>query len=198
MANHRIRLVTREDCPRVLDVYAPYITDSTTSFEYEVPTLSAFTDRVMEIRSFYPYLVFEENGVVEGFAYASQFRVRAAYRYDVEASIYLSTASSGRRVGTALYTALFRLLSAMNIINVYIGITLPNEASTRLHASFGFSPIGTYRKTGYKMGQWLDVAWYEKTLGSHSASPPAVVPVDGLDRAFVEKTFRECEALVRT
>ncbi|MCT9092974.1 GNAT family N-acetyltransferase [Streptomyces sp. ASQP_92] len=102
---------------------------------------------------------------VLGYATSSPFRAKPAYATSVEVSVYCAPEATGRGVGTLLYDALFEALAGQDVHRAYAGIALPNEASLRLHARFGFAHVGTYREVGRKFGRYWDVAWYEKELG---------------------------------
>lgn len=175
-----IRLAKSVDIPAILAIYAPFITDSTTSFEYEVPTLAEFTDRVTTIQQQFPYLVVEVDGRVLGYAYASVHRARTAYQWSVETSVYIHP--DGHRQGLArqLYTTLFSLLRRQGYYNAYAGITLPNPASEAFHQSMGFEPVGVYRNIGYKMGAWHSVVWLQLSLQPHVPEPAMPVSINQL------------------
>ncbi|MDX6349890.1 MAG: phosphinothricin acetyltransferase [Streptomyces sp.] len=103
-------------------------------------------------------------GRILGYATSSPFRPKAAYATSVEVTIYLAPDAGGRGIGTLLYEALFEALAAEDLHRAYAGVAQPNEASERLHARFGFRPVGVYREVGRKFGRYWDVAWYEKEL----------------------------------
>jgi L-amino acid N-acyltransferase YncA len=156
------------DGPACAAIYAPYITDSTASFELEPPTAAEFTTRIALLSRTHPYLVVvEDTGEVEiiaGFAYASAHRPRAAYRWACEVSVYLHPGYHRRGIGTALYETLFELLRSQGMQRVCAGITLPNDPSLGLHRSVGFEDVGVYRKIGWKAGAWRDVIWLQRDL----------------------------------
>jgi L-amino acid N-acyltransferase YncA len=152
------------DAAACVEIYAPAITESGTSFEEVVPSEDEFAERIRKTQLAYPWLVMEDRGRVVGYAYASQHRVRAAYRWAVDASVYVAKSHRRAGVGRALYTELFSRLRARNIRIVCAGITLPNDASVGLHRSMGFEPVGVYRGIGDKMGAWRDVIWLELEL----------------------------------
>ena|SRR5688572_19097944 len=147
----------------MLAIYAPYVERTAISFEEEVPTISAFAERVAGIQKVYPWLV-AWDGAVIGYAYASQHRARASYRWCVDVAVYVDGRAHRRGAGRALYSDLLDRLRASNYVNAYAGITLPNDASVRLHESFGFTRIGVYSRTGFKMGRWHDVGWWQLRL----------------------------------
>lgn len=162
--NLTIRPVSEMDVATILNIYAPYITDTVITFETEVPTIEDFTERILNIKEEYPYLVCEVEGKVVGYAYASKHRARSAYKYSVDISVYVEKSYHRKGIGKALYTELFRQLTDYDVYNAYAGITYPNEKSIGLHKTFGFKEVGIYHNVGYKDGRWLDVIWLEKQL----------------------------------
>jgi L-amino acid N-acyltransferase YncA len=158
------------DC---LSIYAPFITDTAVSFEEVVPSLQEFQERMRASMQTHPWLVFEDNRTVSGYAYASQFRTRAAYRWAADVSVYVAPGHHGRGVGRQLYTALFARLKDQGFYVACATIALPNEASIGLHRAMGFEPVGVYRNVGWKLGAWHDVSWWQLELRPPSDSPPA-------------------------
>ncbi|GGF13633.1 GNAT family N-acetyltransferase [Hymenobacter cavernae] len=172
-ANVTLRLATPEDAAAMLTIYAPYITGSTITFEYEVPAIEAFAERVRKLQGILPWLVAENGGQVLGYAYASRYRERPAYQWSVETSVYVRPEYHGTGVARRLYTQLFDLLTQQGYVNAYAGVTQPNPRSVAFHQSFGFELIGTYRHVGYKFGKWHDVQWLAKQLQAPPAAPVA-------------------------
>lgn len=166
-----IRFIQPEDAEAVLAIYAPYILDTAITFETIVPSLKEFTERIEQYTRKYPWLVAEEEGKIIGYAYAGKHRDREAYQWCVESSVYINKDFHGRGIAKALYERLFELLKASGFINVYAGITQPNEPSNRLHERMGFTPVGIYKRIGYKLGQWHDVLWMSLSLEEHRLSP---------------------------
>jgi len=164
MNNPRIRNVKPTDSEAILKIYAPFITETTISFETEVPSIEEFAARIENISKSYPYLVCEIDNKIVGFAYATKHRERAAYKYSADVSIYITPEYHRHGLGKALYTKLFELLCEREIYTVYAGITLPNDKSVGLHKSLGFKEAGVFHNVGYKFGKWLDVLWLEKPL----------------------------------
>jgi phosphinothricin acetyltransferase len=160
----RIRSIEVSDAAAVRDIYAPFVSDGATSFEVVPPDVSEMERRIMDLRARYPWLVFESDGKVLGFAYGSPHRARPAYQWCVDVSVYINSDWQHRGIGRALYTALLALLRRQGYFNAYAGIALPNRASVGLHESFGFTPIGIFERTGYKFGQWHDVIWLQLRL----------------------------------
>ncbi len=168
-----IRLATAKDSARLLEIYGPFIENTAVSFEYAVPEEAEFKKRIDTVLKKLPWLVCEMDGEITGYAYASEHKARAAYDWSADTSVYVDPAHHGRRIGTALYTALFDLLRFQGYINAYAGITQPNDKSNGLHASFGFVPVGVYHHVGYKLGAWHDVKRLELALAEPPAKPAA-------------------------
>ena len=160
----RIRSVELSDAGEILEIYAPFVTDSATSFELVPPDLGEMERRIEAGRDRYPWLVFERDRHVLGYAYASAHRTRAAYQWSVEVSVYVHSRARRSGVGRALYTALFDFLRRQGYVNAYAGITLPNAASMKLHESFGFVLVGVFQRIGFKFDRWHDVAWLHLRL----------------------------------
>ena len=147
------------------------------SFETVAPDAAEMASRIAATLPRYPWLVCEVGGVVAGYAYASQHRVRAAYQWAVDVAVYIDSRYHRQGLGRALYVALFRLLARQGIYNAYAGITLPNAKSVGLHEALGFVPVGVYREVGFKCGRWLDVGWWQLALmPKPAAEPPAPTP----------------------
>ena len=176
-----IRMAREDDAEGILRIYAPCVLDTHISMEVEVPTLDAFRARIAGVLAEYPYLVCVAGGDIAGYAYAHRHMERAGYRWNAELSVYVSAAHRRRGVARALYGALLDILPLQGVRSVYGGIALPNPESVRLHESFGFSLIGVYPRTGYKLGAWHDVAWYGKTIGEFGPEPEPFVPIGQVD-----------------
>lgn len=155
-------------------IYAPFVSSSAVSFEEEAPDAAAFAERIERTMRTHPWLVLEDAGRVIGFAYASQHRVRAAYRWAADVGIYVDSAHQGQGGGRRLYEALFDLMRRQNLRIACAGITLPNDASVGLHEALGFERVGVYRDIGYKAGAWHDVVWMQLALnpGGGDGGPP--------------------------
>ena len=169
------RLAERADVPAMREIYRPYVERDTASFEYETPSPEAFAARFEAVTADFPWYVAEENGVVVGFAYASRAFARAAYRWDADLSVYLSTPFHGRGAGRALYGLLERDLAAMGYVNAYALITKENAASVAFHERLGYRLLAELPAAGYKFGRWLSVVWYGKTL--RRAPDPGPAPL---------------------
>jgi phosphinothricin acetyltransferase len=172
-----IRLATLDDAEQVQAVYAPYCF-TPISFEVEPPSVEEMRGRLAKVLGQYPWLLCEEGGQILGYAYATQHRQRAAYRWSVDTSVYVRQGRQRRGIGRALYTSLLAVLPLQGYVNAYAGATLPNPASVGLHEAMGFRPIGVYRQVGFKGGAWHDVAWFERPLQARPGEPPAPKPLE--------------------
>ena len=205
-----IRLAAPNDVEGIRQVYAPYV-DTPITFEEEVPAPAGFQARIEDVMQFYPCLVACEEsarvarteavgsaspdasasaGRVLGFAYAHRQAERAAYDWNVELSIYLRRGIGRQGVGTALYDALMKLLALQGVRCCYARVTLPNTASERLHARFGFDTMGIQRTAGFKNGAWRDVAWYVKPIGPFDQDPARPVPFPRVMREHASEVER--------
>ena len=189
----RIRRADVADAEAVRAIYAPFITDSATSFEAVVPDLAEMQRRLQAGGDQYPWLVFERDRTVLGYAYASMHRARKAYQWSAEVSVYIHSDAHRCGVGRALYTALFDLLRRQRFVNAFAGVTLPNASSVGLHESFGFVPVGVFKQIGFKFGQWHDVGWWHLRLREDPQPQSDPLPfVDLLQAADVTRLFDEC------
>ena len=159
--NSRIRLAAYSDAASILEIYAPFIMDTSITFECEVPALAEFQARMAQIQKKYPWLVCcEPDGAILGYAYASAFNERAAYDWSVDFSIYVRPGYQRRKIGKALYFALTELLKLQGFASACAIVNLPNGKSEGFHQSFGFEPIGVFPRAGFKAGKWHDVQWF--------------------------------------
>lgn len=159
-----IRAATMADLPRMLEIYRPFVEATTVSFEYTVPTLDVFTRRFLDHVAQFPWLVWEEEGQVLGYAYAGRIWERAAYSWCAESSIYLAPQARGRGVGRALYTRLEELLQRQGYRVLYAVITEENQNSIAFHRALGYTHRAFFPGCGHKHGRWLGVVWLEKQL----------------------------------
>lgn len=175
--NIKIRLATQDDSGSILHIYAPYIENTAITFEYNVPTLTEFKERMANIQRMYPWLVCEINGHIAGYAYASRFKERESYKWSVDFSVYIDPEYHRRNIGKALYSALFELLKLQGFYNATAAVTMNNVKSESLHESFGFKTAGIYHNVGYKLGSWHDVKFYELKIREHDNSPAEPRPI---------------------
>ena len=175
-----IRMAKASDAEELLEIYKPYVINTAITFEYSVPSLEAFTQRIADTLEMYPYIVAEEDGVITGYAYASSFKERAAYDWAVETSVYVSEDARRTGAGSILYKALENYLKRQNVINVNACIAYPNPGSIAFHEKHGYRIVGHFTKCGYKLGQWWDMVWMEKMLGPHPEQPEPFIPAGRL------------------
>ncbi len=159
-----IRIAREGDIPAMLAIYAPYVENTTYSFEYDVPCRKTFLQRFYAITAQFPWLVWEEEGQVLGYAYASAPFERAAYRWCAEPSIYLDPRAQGRGIGTRLYAALEWILARQGYQVLYALITEENTPSIRFHEKLGYEIRMVLPDCGFKHGRWLGLVWMEKRL----------------------------------
>ena len=181
-----IRPATPDDAEQLLQIYNPYILHSAITFETDLPSITDFSKRIARCLERFPWLVGTENNRVAGYVYASPHRDRAAYQWSCECSVYVADDYKGRGVGRHLYDALFALLKMQGMLNVYAGITLPNDASVRLHEKMGFSWLATYEEVGYKNG-WQNVGWWRLRLAPAIPDPPPPVNFPALHQHLVKE-----------
>lgn len=191
-----IRPVREEDADGILRIYEYYIRETAVTFECEVPSADDFRRRVKSISAVYPYLVCLIDGKPAGYAYAVRQRERAAYAWNAELSVYVEESYQRRGIARALYTCLMEILALQHVRNVYGGVTLPNPGSEKLHGSFGFRKAGTFRRTGYKLGRWRDVAWYEKSIGTDGSAPAPFCPVGEIGGSAVAEITGRCRGMI--
>lgn len=178
----KITYATPEDAGELLEIYAPYVTDTAITFEYTVPTVEEFRERIVKISSKYPYLkAVDDRGNILGYAYATEFKGRKAYDWSVETTIYLRGDQKRNGVGRALYNELERVLREIGILNMNACIALAKvedehltNGSMYFHEKMGYELVATFHASGYKFNTWYDMIWMEKMLGEHTAE---VAPV---------------------
>ncbi len=170
-----IRLATAADAEGILEIYAPYVRDTSFTFETEVPSVESFQERIQNTLKGWPWLVCELDGKVAGYAYATRHRERTAYQWSVESSIYIHDDYQRHGIGKALYQPLLEILKLQGIRNVYAVINLPNDKSVKFHEALGFKYFTTYEQVGYKLGKWKNVGWWRHILNEFSDEPDAPV-----------------------
>ena len=189
-----IRLVKPDDSEAILRIYAPYVRNTTISFETEVPSVFEFAGRIAETGSRFPYLVLTDSEAVVGFAYAANHNVRRAYRFDANLSLYLDPAYQGSGIAALFYSCFLDILRTLGYYTVYAIIALPNDRSVRFHQKFGFSCVGTFRNAGYKLGEWHDVLWMDKQINEIKADgiePRDPLLIGDLSAEYLDSVFCE-------
>jgi phosphinothricin acetyltransferase len=159
-----IRACVPGDAARICDIYNYFVRDTVVTFDESPVDETDMARRIAEVTARLPWLVWESAEGILGYAYASPWKTRAAYRHAVEASIYLAPLATGRGLGTRLYEALIEDLRNRDLHCVIGGAALPNPASAALHAKLGFTKVAEFKQVGYKFGRWIDVAYWELVL----------------------------------
>ena len=188
-----IRFAVKEDIFHILEIYRPYVEQTTVSFEYVCPTLEEFTGRFTKYTAQFPWLVWEENGEILGYAYACAPFTRMAYSWVAEASVYLRTDAHRKGIGRALYSALEAILTKQGYLTLYALVTSENAPSLAFHQACGYEIRATFPRQGYKMGKALGVIWLEKTLDFveyPQSAPVSVTDLVKTDRNFLHNLDR--------
>jgi len=161
----RIRSALPSDAAAIARIYNYYVKNTVINFEEELVSAEAMATRIADVqRASLPWLLAELDGALLGYAYSGNWKVRTAYRYSVETTIYLEQGRQGHGIGKRLYTELLSLLRARGLHVAIGGVALPNEASVALHEELGFERVATFRQVGFKHGRWIDVAYWEILL----------------------------------
>lgn len=195
--NIKIRLAEESDCQEMLDIYAPFVKETTVSFEYEIPSYDEFKNRIIDVQKKYPWIVCVVDDAIAGYAYASPFNKRSAYEWSVDYSIYVSPTKHKLGIGTALYTCLTDILRFQGFYNAYAGVTSSNNKSENFHKSFGFKEVGTYHNAGYKFNNWHHVTWYEYQIADVENPPKKIKFIHEIN--FAEEIifmFEEAKKLI--
>lgn len=159
-----IRDARESDGEALAAIYNPYITEGVISFEYDAVDEAEMARRIQRITERYPWIVYESDGQIQGYAYASRWKERAAYHFCAETTVYLRQGQEGKGLGTKLYRELLRRLP-FHDVKIAIGcIALPNEASVALHEKLGFEKVGHFPQVGYKYDRWIDIGYWRKAL----------------------------------
>lgn len=178
-----IRKVTPEDAQRLLEIYSYYVENTAISFEYEVPSVHGFENRIRDITVRYPYLAAERDGRIIGYAYAHEFIARKAYDWSAEMTIYIDSNERKTGIGRSLYTELENCLKAMGVTDLYACIGVPcgeddeylTHNSMLFHEHMGYETVGRFIKSGYKFGRWYDMIWMCRNIGGHLDIQPDII-----------------------
>jgi phosphinothricin acetyltransferase len=176
MERGHMRIAAPADAAAVAEIYARYVRDTVISFELEPPDAAEMAGRIETTLPCFPWLVWEMEGQVAGYTYASAHRDRAAYRWSVDTTVYVAPFAHRRGVGMALSRTLARVLALQGFYRAYAGIALPNDASVALHEAVGYQPVGVYRDVGFKLGAWRDVGWWGLDLAQDAGAPGPIRP----------------------
>lgn len=159
-----IRPATVADAAAICEIYNYYVLNTVISFELEAVSVTEMEGRIAEISSQFPWLVYEEDGRILGYAYATKWKARKAYQHSVESSVYMAQGSGGKGIGSKLYGALFAQLKELGVHAVMGGIAQPNAGSVALHEKMGFVKVAHFAEVGQKHNQWIDVAYWQLIL----------------------------------
>lgn len=177
-----IRIAQPGDAAQIRNIYEPYVNKTAITFEYDLPDVGEFQERMRRTKEKYPYIVAEEDGEILGYAYTGPFVGRAAYGWAAEVSIYVKENKRKMGLGRRLYRALEKISKMQHILNLNACIGYPEtedeyltKNSVEFHAHMGYRLVGKFHKCGYKFGRWYDMVWMEKMLGDHPVSPLPVV-----------------------
>lgn len=179
LENSGIRVARLEDADDIADIYAPAVRDSSVSFELVPPSAAEIRERLLKIQRQYPWLVYEKNGRVMGYVYASEHRVRKAYQWSAEVSAYVRPEAQRQGIARELYSTLFTALKCHGYANALAGITLPNDPSVTFHQAMGFQHVGIFPELGCKLGKWHDVGWWILKLQKLGNDPAPPIPFNG-------------------
>lgn len=159
-----IRKANVKDCYKILEIYNHYVQNTIYTFETTPPSIKEFEKRFIDSQIDFPWFVYELDGVVVGYAYASYIRWKEAYKWSCETTIYLKHTTTTKGIGTKLYDVLIDELIARNFVNIYAVLAVPNPISVRFHEKYGFTKTAHFPKIGYKFNKWVDTAWYQLRL----------------------------------
>jgi len=156
-----VRSVNETDILSVCDIYNFYIKNSTATFEEDEVSREEIERRINEVTAKYPWIVFEENEKIIGYAYVTKWKDRSSYRYSAESTVYVHKDNFGKGVGRRLMSRLIEEASERGLHNLIAGIALPNDASVALHEKIGFVKCGLFKEVGFKFGKWINVGYWE-------------------------------------
>jgi len=159
-----VRPAKLEDAAQISDIYNYYIINTTVTFEKTPISAEDMKERIEKTTVKYPWLVIEVDNMIQGYAYATEWKPRGAYRHSVESTVYLRHGQSGTGYGSQLYGKLIEVLEHLNVHTVIGGIAQPNEGSIALHEKFGFKKVAHFKEVGYKFDEWVDVAYWQLIL----------------------------------
>lgn len=159
-----VRSVALEDAKHLVEIYRPYVEETAITFDYAVPTIYEFEEKITKIIQNYPFLIAEKDDKILGYAYAGEFYPKDAYKWTAEITIYLDKDSRGKGIGETLYANLEKELLDRGIYHLTSCIAYPDEGSITFHKKRGFRKVAHFEKVGYKFERWWDVVWYQKDI----------------------------------
>lgn len=186
--NITMRMAAEADAEELLRIYAPYVTNTAISFEYDIPSVVEFSQRIRNTLKKYPYIVAIEDKRIVGYAYASAFKERAAYNWAVETTVYLDQHCRGKGIGRKIYLTLENILRCQNIMNLNACIAYTddkdaylNNTSSVFHEHVGYTKVAHFKKCGYKFNAWYDMVWMEKIIGEHPDKPEPFISITEIE-----------------
>jgi phosphinothricin acetyltransferase len=159
-----IRPCTPRDAAAICAIYNPFVRDTVITFEETPVSTAEMAQRITDVTVSFPWLVADEEGAIAGYAYATPWKTRSAYRFSVETTVYVASGHVRRGLGMALYRELIAALRKLDVHCAVGGIALPNPASVALHEKLGFNKIGQFVEVGRKFDRWVDVGYWELIL----------------------------------
>ncbi|MDT0551779.1 GNAT family N-acetyltransferase [Urechidicola vernalis] len=159
-----IRKVQLKDAKQIVAIYNYFVLNSIVTFDKTPFSESDFVTRIKNIQKKYPFIVFEENGAILGYAYANKWREKPAYKQTIESTVYVKHNIHNKGIGSKLYKELLNNLRENNYHTVVGGLSLPNDASIKLHENFGFKKVAHFKEVGFKFGDWVDVGFWQLKL----------------------------------
>jgi L-amino acid N-acyltransferase YncA len=187
----QVRLAAAADAERLSSIYRQYVTGTAVSFELDPPDAVEMARRIESTLPTHPFIVAEQERTVVGYAYGGRHRLRAAYRWSADVSIYVADDQQRNGIGRTLYSTLIALMRAQGYRQAFAGITLPNQVSVGFHEALGFRPVGVYRQVGWKLGKWHDVGWWQLDIDASPTAPGEMRNLDELDVSVVEDALRQ-------
>lgn len=164
-SNVRLRTVERTDAAAIAAIYNHYVNNSTITFEENVVEAEEIAGRIGDVLSRHlPWYLAVEQDITVGYAYATPWRSRSAYRFAVEVTVYVAQGHTGKGIGTLLYTALLDIVRKDGFHTAIAGIALPNAQSVALHERLGFEKVAHFKQVGFKMDHWIDVGYWQRIL----------------------------------
>lgn len=196
--NISIRMATEKDAEEILNIYSYYVTNTAITFEYAIPSVVEFSQRIIDTLRMYPYIVALEGNNIIGYAYASAFKDRPAYDWAVETTIYLKHDCRGKKLGKKLYLTLEDILRCQNFLNLNafvaytsVGDVHLDNTSTYFHQHLGYSKVAHFTKCGYKFNTWYDMTCMEKLIGEHWKVPDPVIPITKINYKELNCLFQK-------
>ncbi len=194
LVEKRIRMATPDDCTAIREVYRPYVEKTWLTTEDVLVSEDVFRERLVHVMTEYPCLVAEINQQIIGYCYAHRHRVRPAYDWNAELSIYIDKAWAGHHVGTVLYRSLISMLRMQEVRNLYAVVVCGNRPSESLHKKVGFEFVTAYEAIAYKRGKWLTLLEFEQRIGNMAIPPDPFVPISDISATALQELCDEATA----